>query len=139
MDEWNAWNAAARGWSEDILKILLKFGIGYTGRANGKTKAQQDAMDEEIIKRETKREVVTGRRFLRTTTLVKIQEGEFEEIEDAESGETSVRELADQAADQREEILSDEADEGRVQGGSEETVCGLRDREEEPDDGGGSD
>lgn len=78
-------------------------------------------------------------KVLKVTTYTEIQEGEFEEIEDAESGETSIRELADQAADRGEEVLRDEADEGRVQGGSEETVCWLRDREEEPDDSGGSD
>lgn len=50
-------------------------------------------------------------KLLRVTTYTEIQEGEFEEIEDAETGEIAVRELADQAADRREEILRDEADE----------------------------
>jgi hypothetical protein len=109
------------------------------GRANGKTQAQQYAQDEARIKRETTREVTSDGRFVRTTTLSLIQEGEFEEIEDAETGEIAVRELADQTADRREEILSDEADENRVQGGSEKTVCGIRDREEEPDDSGRGD
>ena len=78
-------------------------------------------------------------KLLRVTTYTEIQEGEFEEIEDAETGEIAVRELADQAADRREEILSDKADEGRMQGGSKETLRGLRNREEEPDDGRRSD
>lgn len=141
MDEFEKWNKAAGGWSDDILKMLLMlgFGINYTGRANGKTKAQQDAQDEVRIKRETIREVTSDGRFIRTTTLSLIQEGEFEEIEDTETGETSIGELEDQASGRREEILRDEADESRVQGGSEETVCGLRDREEEHYDGWGSD
>lgn len=113
MDEFGQWNKAAGGWSDDILRMLLTLGLGinYTGQANGKTKAQQDAMDEERIKRETTREVVTGGRFLRTTTLVKIQEGEFTEIEDAETGEIAVRELADQTTDRGKEVLNHEADE----------------------------
>lgn len=106
------WNKAAGGWSDDILKMLLTLGLGinYTGRANGKTKAQQDAQDEARIKRETTREVTSDRRFVRTNTLSLIQEGEFEEIEDTETGEIAVRELADQATDRQEEILSDKAD-----------------------------
>lgn len=113
MDEFKQWNKAAGGWSDDILRMLLTLGLGinYTGRANGKTKAQQDAMDEERIRRETTREVVTGGRFLRTTTLVKIQEGEFTEIEDTETGEASVGELENQAADRGKEVLDHEADE----------------------------
>lgn len=114
MDEFEKWNKAAGGWSDDILKMLLTLGLGinYTGRANGKTQAQQYAQDEARIKRETTREVTTDGRFIRTTALSLIQEGEFEEIEDAETGEIAVRELADQAADRREEILDHEADEG---------------------------
>ena len=101
MDEFEKWNKAAGGWSDDILKMLLTLGLGinYTGRANGKTKAQQDARDEARIKQETMREVTTDGRFVRTTTLSIIQEGEFEEIEDAETSEIAVRELADQASD----------------------------------------
>lgn len=49
-------------------------------------------------------------KILGVTTYTEIQEGEFEEIEDTETGEASVGELADQASDRREEILSDEAD-----------------------------
>lgn len=49
-------------------------------------------------------------KVLRVTTYTEIQEGEFEEIEDAKTGEIAVGELADQASDRREEILSDEAD-----------------------------
>lgn len=116
----------------DAFTSFLNFIIN--GRANGKTKAQQDAMDEARIKQETTHEVVTGGRFLRTTTLVKIQEGEFEEIEDAKTGEIAVGELADQATDRGEEVLRDEADKSGMQGGSEETVCWLRNREEEPND-----
>jgi hypothetical protein len=51
-------------------------------------------------------------KVLKLTTYTEIQEGEFTEIEDTETGEASVGELADQASDRREEILSDEADKG---------------------------
>ena len=51
-------------------------------------------------------------KILRITTYTEIQEGEFEEIEDTETGEASIGELANQASDRREEILSDEADKG---------------------------
>jgi len=97
-------------WMLNFLNMI--FTPGFNGRANGKTKAQQDARDEARIKQETMREVTTDGRFVRTTTLSLIQEGEFEEIEDTETGEASVGELADQASDRREEILSDEANEG---------------------------
>lgn len=141
MDEFEKWNKAAGRWSDDILGMLFTLGLGinYTGRANGKTQAQQYAQDEARIKRETKREVTSDGRFIRTTTLSLIQEGEFEEIEDAETGEIAVGELADQAPSERKEILRDETDKSGMQGGGEEAVCGLRDREEEFDDGGGSD
>lgn len=99
MDEWP--------WS--WLIAMLEF--GFNGQANGQTQAYKDAQDEARIKRETMREVTTDGRFMRTTTLSLIQEGEFEEIEDAETAEIAVRELADQASDRREEVLSDEADE----------------------------
>ena len=99
MDEWH------RTW----LLTMLEF--GFIGRANGKTQAQQYAQDEARIKRETTREVTSDGRFVRTTTLSLIQEGEFTEIEDTETGEASVGELEDQASNRREEILSDEADE----------------------------
>lgn len=114
MDEFEKWNRAAGGWSDDVLRMLLTLGLGinYTGRANGKTQAQQYAQDEARIKRETTREVTTDGRFVRTTTLSIIQEGEFTEIEDTETGEIAVRELADQAANRREEILDHKADEG---------------------------
>lgn len=113
MDEFVKWNEATGGWSDDILRMLLTLGLGinHTDQAHSKTQAQQEAQDETRIKRETTREVTSDGRFVRTTTLSLIQEGEFEEIEDAETGETSVGELEDQAADRREEILSDEADE----------------------------
>lgn len=113
MDEFNKWNKAAGGWSDDILRMLLTLGLGinYTGRANGKTQAQQYAQDEARIKRETTQEVTSDGRFVRTTTLSLIQEGEFTEIEDTETGEASVGELEDQAADRGEEILDNEADE----------------------------
>lgn len=107
MDEFEKWNKAAGGWSDDILRMLLTLGLGinYTDQAHSKTQ------DEARIKRETIREVTSDGRFIRTTTLSLIQEGEFEEIENTETGEASVGELEDQAADRREEILSDEADE----------------------------
>lgn len=56
--------------------------------------------------------LVQGNLRMKTVTYTDIQEGEFVEIEDAKSNEASVGELADQASDRREEILSDEADEG---------------------------
>lgn len=59
-------------------------------------------------------------KVLKVTTYTEIQEGEFTEIEDTETRETSVRELADQTADRGEEVLRDEADEGGVQGGGKE-------------------
>lgn len=86
--------------------------FGFNGRSNGKTAAQQKAKDEARIKRETTREVTADGRFVRTTTLTEIQEGEFEEIEDTETGEIAVRELADQTADRGEEIFDHQADEG---------------------------
>lgn len=95
-------------WHWTWLLTMLEF--GFIGRANGKTQAQQYAQDEARIKRETTREVTSDGRFIRTTTLSLIQEGEFTEVENAETGEIAVRELADQASDRREEILSDEAD-----------------------------
>ena len=114
MDEFEKWNKAAGGWSDDILRMLLTLGLGinYTDQAHSKTQAQQETQDEARIKRETTREVTSDGRFIRTTTLSLIQEGEFTEIENAETGEIAVRELADQAADRREEILDHKADEG---------------------------
>lgn len=131
MDEWR-------------FKILLD--MTQTCKAetkNGKSKKQEFCSDvpksEKAFIYGIGLNSVPYEKFLRVTKYSEIQEGEFEEIEDAETGETSVGKLADQTTDRREEILCDEADEGRVQGGSEEAVCGLRDREEEPDDCGGSD
>lgn len=50
-------------------------------------------------------------KLLRVTTYTEIQEGEFKEIEDAETGEIAVRELADQTADRGETVLDHETDE----------------------------
>ena len=82
---------------------------------NGNSKKQTFCSD--VPKREKKLIYGIGpnsipyEKILSITNYTEIQEGEFEEIEDTETGEASVRELADQAADRREEILSDEADE----------------------------
>lgn len=103
------------------------------------TNPQQKKEGPAGIRLKNRHKLVQGNTTMKTVTYTEIQEGEFEEIENAETGEIAVRELADQASDRRKEILCDEADEGRVQGGSEDAVCGLRDREEEFDDGGGSD
>lgn len=96
-------------WMREFLNVM--FTPGFNGRANGKTQVQQDAQDKIRIKRETTREVTTDGRFVRTTTLSLIQEGEFTEIEDAETDEASVGELENQTADRGEEILDHEADE----------------------------
>ena len=112
MDDWNKWNVAAGGWTEDILKILLEHGLCPDFKDLFKNmSANQEVQDEARIKRETTREVTIDGRFVHTTTLSLIQEGEFEEIENSETGEASVGELENQTADRREEILSDEADE----------------------------
>lgn len=62
------------------------------------------------IRLKNRHKLVQGNTTMKTVTYTKIQEGSFEEIEDTETGETSVGELANQASDRREEILSDEAD-----------------------------
>lgn len=99
MDEW-------------MFKFLLDaMGFRFNGQSNGKTTTQQKAKDEARIKRETIREVTADGRFVRTTTLTVIQEGEFEEIEDTKTGEIAVRELADQTADRGETVLDHKADE----------------------------
>ena len=108
MDEFEKWNRAAGGWTEDILRVLLERGLGPDFEDLFKN---QETRDKARIKRETTRKVTMDGRFVRITTLSLIQEGEFKEIEDTETGEASVGELADQTSNQREEILSDEADE----------------------------
>ena len=63
------------------------------------------------IRLKNSHKLVQSNTKMKTVTYTEIQEGEFEEIENAETGEIAVRELADQASDRREEILSDKADE----------------------------
>ena len=76
------------------------------------TNSRQKKEESAGIKLKNRHKLVQGNTTMETVTYTKIQEGEFEEIEDTETGETSVGELADQASNRREEILSNEADEG---------------------------
>jgi len=136
-------------WAFDFL--LKMFNMSFDGATqtckaetkNGNSKKQEFSSDvpksEKAFIYGIGQNSVPYEKFLRVTTYSEIQEGEFEEIEDAKTRETTIGELADQTADRRKEVLRDEADESGVQGGSEEALCRLRDREEEPDDGGGSD
>ena len=136
-------------WRFDLL--LKMFSMNFDGKTQTckaetkNSKSKEQTLCSDLPKSE--KELIYGigpnsipyEKVLRVTTYTEIQEGEFEAIEDTETGEASIGELADQAADRREEIFRDEADESGMQGGGEEAVCGLRDREEEPDDSRGSD
>ena len=75
------------------------------------TNPRQKKEEPAGIRLKNRHKLVQGNITMETVTYTKIQEGEFEEIENAETGEASVRELADQAADRGEEILDHEADE----------------------------
>lgn len=63
------------------------------------------------IRLKNSHKLVQSNTKMKTVTYTEIQEGEFTEIENTEASEIAVRELADQAADRREEILDHEADE----------------------------
>ena len=86
-------------WREMFINMILN-GVG-----------QQRRKEEPAgIRLKNSHKLVQSNTKMKTVTYTEIQEGEFEEIEDAKTGEIAVRELADQAADRGEEILDNKAD-----------------------------
>lgn len=76
------------------------------------TNPRQKKEEPAGIRLKNSHKLVQSNTKMKTVTYTEIQEGEFTEIEDTETGEASVGELADQTSNRREEILSDEADKG---------------------------
>ena len=86
-------------WREMFINMILN-GVG-----------QQRRKEEPAgIRLKNSHKLVQSNTKMKTVTYTEIQEGEFEEIEDTETGEASVGELENQAADRGEEILDNKAD-----------------------------
>lgn len=77
------------------------------------TNTRQKKEEPAGIRLKNSHKLVQSNTKMKTVTYTEIQEGEFEEIEDTETGEASVGELADQASDRRKEILGNEAPESQ--------------------------
>lgn len=103
-----------------LLKMLGMYFDGATQTCKAETKNSNSKKQEfcnNIPKNEKKLIYGIGpnsipyEKVLRVTTYTEIQEGEFEEIEDTETGEISIGELEDQTADRRKEIFDHETHE----------------------------
>lgn len=73
--------------------------INFLNAMFDETNPRQKKEEPAGIRLKNRHKLVQGNTTMETMTYTKIQEGEFTEIEDTETGEASVGELEDQAAD----------------------------------------